>query len=156
MTEHSIQIGTVILACMVSLVAGFLLRRNYMRHENSVLNTRMKLTQLLTTKGGRFVLIASLLCLTGVEVTKHSFTKYNIPFVGWVLAVLEYQQANEAYWKAVDHGVVWHDYYSTQTAYNHTHIASLSTLTFLALCLIVVNRILPRTRLTFIKGNSDK
>jgi hypothetical protein len=156
MTEHSMQIGAIILACMVSLFAGFLVRRNAMKHENSVLNNPMAPTHFFTRKGGNFVLIATLLCLIGVEVTKHSFTKYNIPFVGWMLAVREYQHANAAYWKAVDHGAVWHDYYSTQTAYNHTHIASVSTLTVLAVCLIVVNRILPRILLTFMKGNSDK
>lgn len=69
----------------------------------------------------RFTLIACLLCLIALEVTSHSFTKYNIPFVGWILAVGEYRHAHAAYWQAVEKGVPpWLEYSVTQTAYDRT------------------------------------
>lgn len=87
-----------------------------------------------------FVLITGLLYVTTVEATPHSLTIYNIPFVGWILAIGEYRNANVGYWEAIDEGVLpWQEYYLTQTAYDHTHTPALSTLAFLALLLILVN-----------------
>jgi len=102
----------------------------------------MRPKQFFITDRFTFLAIAGLLCLIGVEVTQHSLTKYNIPFVGWILAVGEYRHANAAFWQASDQGVhEWQVYYATQTAYDHTQIGFLSTLALLAVCLIVINRL---------------
>ena len=96
----------------------------------------MNLKRLYTTQPFRFrfLLLTGLLLLIGVDITQHSLTKYNIPLVGWVLAVGEYRYANAAYWQAIDEGVQpWQEHYATQIAFTHTHTASISTLAFLAL-----------------------
>src|SRR6185369_2511305 len=94
----------------------------------------------------RFLLLTGLLLLIGVDITQHSLTKYNIPLVGWVLAVGEYQHAKAAYWQAIDEGVQpWQEHYATQIAFAHTHTASISTLAFLALCSILITRFCRRT-----------
>lgn len=94
----------------------------------------------------RFLLLTGVLLLIGVDVTQHSLTKYNIPLVGWVLAVGEYRHANAAYWQAIDAGVQpWQEHYATQIAFAHTHTASISTLAFLALCSILITRFCRRT-----------
>lgn len=70
----------------------------------------------------RFLLLTGVLLLIGVDVTQHSLTKYNIPLVGWVLAVGEYRHPNAAYWQAIDAGVQpWQEHYATQIAFAHTH-----------------------------------
>jgi len=94
----------------------------------------------------RILLLIGLLLLIGVDVTRQSITKYNIPLVGWVLAVGEYPYANAAYWQAIDEGVQpWQEHYATQIAFAHTHTASISTLAFLALCSILITRFCRRT-----------
>lgn len=86
--------------------------------------------------------MTALLCVICVEVTRHPLTKYHIPVIGWILALSEYGQASDAYLQAINGRVQpSHQYFATQTAYEHTHVASLSTLAFLALYLIVINRL---------------
>lgn len=105
----------------------------------------MQPKRFFTTERSRFLLIMSLVCGIGVGVSQHSLMRYNIPFVGWILAVGEYRHAKIAYWQAIGERVLpSREYYATQAAYDHTHIASLSTLTFLALCLIVINQLCHR------------
>jgi hypothetical protein len=106
-----------------------------------------------TTQRFRFLFITGLLCAIGVGISQYSPTKYNIPFIGWILAVREYRNANAAYWQATDEGLQrWQEYYAAQAAYDHTRIGSLSTLAFLAFCLILINWLCRRTQLT-LKGH---
>lgn len=101
----------------------------------------MELKSLFTIQ--RFLLLTTgLLCMIGVNVIQHSLTKYNIPFVGWILAVREYHHAHAAYSQSIGEALpTWQRYYATQTAYDHTQIGFLSTLAFFAVCLIVINRL---------------
>ena len=103
----------------------------------------MGLKLLYTTEPFRFriLVLTGLLLLIGADVTQRSITKYNIPIVGWILAVGEYRHAKAAYWHAIDEGVQpsWQEAYATQIAFAHTHTASISTLAFLALCLILTS-----------------
>jgi len=108
----------------------------------------MNLKRLYTTQPFRFrfLLLTGLLLLIGVDITQHSLTKYNIPLVGWVFAVGEYQHAKAAYWRAIAEGVQpWQEHDATQIAFAHTHTASISTLAFLALCSILITRFCRRT-----------
>ena len=108
----------------------------------------MRLKRLYTTQPFRFriLLLTGLLLLVGVDVTQHSITKYNIPILGWILAVGEYRHANAAYWQAIDEGVLpWQETYATQIAFAHTHTASISTLAFLALCSLLISWFCRRT-----------
>jgi hypothetical protein len=92
--------------------------------------------------------MAALLCVISFEVTRHPLTKYHIPLIGWIVSVSEYRQASNAYLQAIDGRLnSSQQYFATQTAYEHTHVASLSTLAFLALCLIVINRLWRKTDL---------
>lgn len=109
----------------------------------------MRLNRLYTaTQPFRFRILLSigLLLLIGVDVTRHSITKYNTPVVGWILAVVEYRHASAAYWRVIDEGVQpWQEHYATQIAFAHTHTASISTLAFLSLCSILITRFCRRT-----------
>lgn len=102
----------------------------------------MRLKQLYTTTRPfrfRMLLLIGLLVLIGIDVTQHSLTKYNTPVVGWILAVGEYRHASAAYWQAVPEGVQpSQQSYVTQVPFAHTHTASISTLSFLALCSILI------------------
>jgi len=108
----------------------------------------MGLKRLYTTQPYRFriLLLTGLLLLIGVDVTQRSITKYNIPVVGWILAIREYQHANADYWQAIDEGVQpWQEFCAVQISFAHTHTGSISTLAFLALCSILISWFCRRT-----------
>jgi len=102
----------------------------------------MQLNSLFTIRRIILLLTTGVLCMIGENVIQHSLTKYNIPFVGWILAIREYHQAHAAYSRSIGQALpTWQRYYATQTAYDHTQIGFLSTLALLAVCLIVINRL---------------
>src|SRR5688572_18833424 len=108
----------------------------------------MKPKRLFTAYRFRLIiLIACLLCLFGPAVASQSLTIYNIPIVGWILAVGEYRYAHAAYWQAIDQGVQpLQQYYGTNIAFAHTHSASITTLAFLTLCSILISWFCRRTQ----------
>lgn len=109
----------------------------------------MQLKPSFTTERFCFLLITGLVCVIGVGVSQHSLTKYNIPFAGWIFAAREYRHANVTYWQAISEGVLpYREYDAALAAYDHTQIALLSTLAFLAFFLIVINRLWRRNAAT--------
>ena len=107
----------------------------------------MKSKPIYTDQRLLLLLMMAVLCVLRVNVTRYPLTKYDLPVIGWVLGLTEYRQAHDSYLQAIDReSIPSHLYFATQTPYEHTQVASHSTLAFMALCLIVINRLWRRNR----------
>lgn len=66
--------------------------------------------------------------------------KYFIPVVGFVIAAIEYQKVNRAYWRAVKRSEsAWPEFRATWPALENTERAFMVTIIFLGVAFISVS-----------------